>query len=670
MYAYAPLQCLLVLRIALHGSLTALEEGLVLPRQDSIFLRRKLAWSFVDISQAVRDFTIDLSVSRFDPNDIRSVRNLIQGVIRGVLAIKPNTSLMDMADHLSELPSKESEPIDGHQSSVYDDLSLCQTSAADAIGLVSRVLGSPTRKLIGAMVEGISGCDATILNLAGHGEIVRSSRTDPYNLEQTLRCLKSAIDGFDLADTSLIGDSGLPSTYSKHPKLVELFLFVHPVRQTADRVQALLQKILQMQQRKRGWTINLPSYPLSKALIRTNAQVRHDRGGLTAGFYFRSKGQLEKTMQDLQSKVYIPITHHPVPGRGAEADMPSNSKYREEQKIALAAAHEISDHLKSRYQLWQILHRMQGFESRFAFKVTLVTTLLSIPAWLPQSRDWWNTNESWWAVVTVWVMMHPRVGGNFQDLATRSLYAAIGAIWAGLADASDHGNPYVMAIFAALFMLPMMHRFTQSSHPRSGIVGCISFTVISLSAYKNDGKPSIVDFTWTRGLAFVVGVVSAVLVNWVLWPFVARHELRKSLSAMMLHSALIYRGVVAKYIYYNPGEEPGPQDVARSEALEGRLREGFVRIRQLMELTQHEIVSVIPINLRNPMLNTNKPSVFAHPLIPFPTTPSSTPANVSSNTSSKSANQAYTSSPTCWPLGQPPPPPSLASAATQSPSSS
>ena len=186
-------------------------------------------------------------------------------------------------------------------------------------------------------------------------------------------------------------------------------------------------------------------------------------------------------------------------------------------------------------------------------------------------------------------MMHPRVGGTFQDLTVRVFYAAIGAIWAAFAYAAGHGNPYVMAVFAALFMIPMLHRFTQSSHPRSGVVGCISFTIISLGASTEGAKPSIIKFAWTRGMSFIIGVVAAVLVNWVLWPFIARHELRKSLSAMMLHSAILYRSVVAKYIYYTNDQEPGPEDVARSEMLEGRLREGFVRMRQLMELTRHEI---------------------------------------------------------------------------------
>jgi uncharacterized membrane protein YgaE (UPF0421/DUF939 family) len=157
-----------------------------------------------------------------------------------------------------------------------------------------------------------------------------------------------------------------------------------------------------------------------------------------------------------------------------------------------------------------------------------------------------------------------RVGGNFQDLVTRALCCVLGAVWGGLAYGADNGNPYVMAVFAAVYMIPMIYRFTQSNHPRSGIVGCISFVVVSLSAKAAHGLPSVVQIAWTRGLAFVVGVVAAVMVNWMLWPFVARHELRKALSAMLIYSSIIYRGVVAKYVYYEKGEEPTKEDIERS----------------------------------------------------------------------------------------------------------
>ncbi|KAG5980102.1 hypothetical protein E4U55_004397 [Claviceps digitariae] len=57
----------------------------------------------------------------------------------------------------------------------------------------------------------------------------------------------------------------------------------------------------------------------------------------------------------------------------------------------------------------------------------------------------------------------------------------------------------------------------------------------------------------------------------------------------MIFMSILYRNVVAKYVYFRDGKEPTAEDIQRSEMLEGRLREGFVRIRQLLVLTRHEI---------------------------------------------------------------------------------
>lgn len=67
----------------------------------------------------------------------------------------------------------------------------------------------------------------------------------------------------------------------------------------------------------------------------------------------------------------------------------------------------------TRYRLWLFLRGLQGFEMRFALKVIIVTTLLSVPAWLEQSREWYSRYECWWAVIFVWLMMHPRVSKKY-----------------------------------------------------------------------------------------------------------------------------------------------------------------------------------------------------------------------------------------------------------------
>ncbi|KAL8839495.1 MAG: hypothetical protein Q9170_001718 [Blastenia crenularia] len=581
---FIPRQWSEVKDVVFHEALKSISEGLVFPRADDLSLRRALSWHFVRLSTAVRDFTIEVSISRYDPEDVRSTRNLLQSVIRASLSIKPDTELFNI------LPNGKKE--EGRASKTDANKLRRQGPPGESTQLmleaVALHIADPTRDVILAMAACITSCDAVVTDIGGQHTSIHPSQSLP-DLYQSIGSLSAAITSFDAADAVLVTDPTVPSRASTIPEVVSLFLFVHPVRQAADKVLALSEKVLQMQQRRRHWTPRLPSYPFHKQFNRTNAQVRHDRGGLTAGFYFRTKAQLDRTMADLQSRRFIPTSRHDVPHstnpRASIADGAGNPKNTtSEPKLAQAESKTL------RFKIWEILHRMQGFESRFALKIVLVTTLLSVPAWLEQSREWWNTYESWWTVVTVWLMTHPRVSGTFQDLAARLICVALGAMWGGLAHAAGSGNPYVMAVFAAIFMVPMMHRYTQSPHPRSGVIGCISFTVISLSALANGSRSSTVTIAWTRGLAFGVAILASILTNWIMWPFVARHELRKSLSAMMLHLAILYRGVVSKYIYYDQGHEPSVQDIERSEMLEVRLREGFVRIRQLMELTRHEIV--------------------------------------------------------------------------------
>lgn len=291
--------------VAFHEALDTVRESLIFPRHDDLTYRRDLSWHFVRLSTAVRDFTIEISISRFDPEDVRSVRNLVQSVIRALLSIKPDTKLFDI-------------PRDGemHETSgtvtypeTLSERNPLEESRPPVPQLIARHLASPTRFLIETMVICIKDCNAIITDLGGQRSSFNLSLSS-QGLSQSLRLLSAGIESFEEADAALIADPMLPSRASTLPEVVSLFLFVHPLRQAADSVKALSEKILQMQQCGRGWKIQLPSYPLHKQFSRTNAQVRHDRGGLTAGFYFRTKTQLDRTMADLQSRPFIPASRH------------------------------------------------------------------------------------------------------------------------------------------------------------------------------------------------------------------------------------------------------------------------------------------------------------------------------------------------------------------------
>ena len=78
-------------------------------------------------------------------------------------------------------------------------------------------------------------------------------------------------------------------------------------------------------------------------------------------------------------------------------------------------------------------------------------------------------------------------GGNVQDLITRVFCAVLGSLWAGLSYAAGDGNPYVIAVFAVIFMLPMMYRYTQSTHPVSFIT-CYVESEAYLIRYRDRGS--------------------------------------------------------------------------------------------------------------------------------------------------------------------------------------
>ncbi|KAI0846382.1 hypothetical protein F5Y00DRAFT_243961 [Daldinia vernicosa] len=582
------------LAVALHQAFGVMLDGLGLTRLESIRTRRRLTTTFVSISQAYRDLVIDFSITHFDPKDVLELRNLIQGVIRALLSLNGETRILDELDEYSSEKLGRERPILDEfilnmGEKYHDPESEEQNKLAK---FVASNLAEPTEKLLLSMKTALQSCDAVLMEMCGHRKYLGPPKTVSNDIPGSLVKLRKRIIAFSECQDSVLDSGRLPPTYAKSPEVVRLFAYCRPIHQAATAIEELLVKVNQMQQKKSKYPkFHGPSYPFWKAMHRTNAQVRHDRGGLTAGSYLRSFRDIAAIIRKIESRDFQPLPR--------EAD--DNSTKDHDNLYATMTASEPEDEPSStgsriRRQIWAFLHRLQGFETRFGLKTAAVTSLLSIPAWVSRAHGWWDAYELWWGVVMAWLIMGPHTSGNVQGLVTRVFCAVLGSLWAGLSYAAGDGNPYVMAVFAVIFMLPMIYRYTQSAHPRSGLVGCISFTVTSLAEVTAQGQPSPAIVAATHGVAMIVGVVASIIVNWVLWPFVARHNLRKSTAIMMFYCSIVYRSIVSKYVYYEEGNEPTKEDIQASEILEGRFREGFVRLRQLLGLTRHEICLRAPFD--------------------------------------------------------------------------
>ncbi|KAI3330178.1 hypothetical protein F4824DRAFT_492382 [Ustulina deusta] len=540
------------------------------PVQDSVRMRRRLAQAFVSMSQVHRDLAIDFSITTLSPKDVLILRNSVQAVIRTLLSLKTETRLLELPT--SDAPDRDSSSRQQLPEFIIEmdktPGASGQTEEEEITKFVIGSLATPTENLSDSMKLVLQSCDAALMDTCGH----RRYLGPPYNISSDIHTalvdLRKQITTFNTRQEEVLASNRLPHTCSRFPEVVKIFAFCLSLHQAASSIESLATQLNELRQRQPKYPhFHLPCYPFWKAIHRTNAQVRHDRGGVTAvGSYFRSFKDIAKIINKIQSRDFQPVAQ-----KGA-TDTP----------LATTTADDLNNSSKSReahfrYQIWAVLHRMQGFETRFGLKTAIVTSLLALPAYLVESHPWWNHYDAWWGVVMGWLIMGPRTGGNVQDLFARAFCAVLGSLWAGLSYAAGNGNPYVIAVFASIFMLPMMYRYTQSTHPRSGMVGCISFTVVSLSEVIEKGRPSVADIAATRGASMLFGVVASVIVNWILWPFVARHDLRKGLALMIFNCSII-----SQYAYYEDGDAPTEQDIRASEIIEGRLREGF-------GLTRHEI---------------------------------------------------------------------------------
>ncbi|KAH0601692.1 hypothetical protein MHUMG1_00571 [Metarhizium humberi] len=404
------------LATVLHQAFGTMQEALDLSDQPcGMRPRRRLADAFVNLSEAYRDMRINITVSRFRPDDVEQLRNKMQAVIRALLSLQAEPELLHESRSgqgcVVIVDRRDSDNVDEQSPPSSSNIhSVVQTASDDMIRNVVEPLRAPTKDLLDSLKEDLRVCDAVLMDLSGYRKYLGPSEVVSSDLAPVQIRTKIAIAAFDNVESTILHSNDTPVSSIHDANVVQLLVFARRARETIATVEALMDQVASMQ-RVPDWPhAYLPSYPIWKAIHRTNAQVRHDRGGVTAGYYQKTFVEIARLLDKIKSLDYKTIS--------------------------------------------QIQHGQAQEESQAEF-----------------NRSMTNSDA----------------------------------------------------------------------------------------------------------------------INWVLWPFVARRELRHALSSMLFFMSILYRNVVGSYVYFSDGKEPKPEDIQRSEILEGRLREGFVRIRQLLVLTRHEI---------------------------------------------------------------------------------
>lgn len=323
------------------------------------------------------------------------------------------------------------------------------------------------------------------------------------------------------------------------------------------------------------WQVVLPSYPIYLALKRTTRQIRHDTGGESVLLFHWATREVDEAIADITA----------VPDRDYDADKHMGLKETPYDKFK---RHKLT----MRHRIWKILHRLQGVETKFAFRLTLTVTLLSMPAWLDPSRGWYNDYVAWLAPFMTFLMSHPFTAGTSTHLLTRSAFCILGGVWAGVSYRAHYGSPYVLAVMGAVFLTFTLYRYTSSKHPRSGFCGSVSFLLIAVILYtdlrvRREDK-NIFTMSWATTVAAEIGVITSFVSSWILWPFIARSELYVCLGDMIDNLSKY-----AKYMFETHACRIGTNDIPEStkemcHIFESRLLRKLHSIRAIVVMAQAE----------------------------------------------------------------------------------
>ncbi|ORY91108.1 hypothetical protein BCR43DRAFT_538228 [Syncephalastrum racemosum] len=224
-----------------------------------------------------------------------------------------------------------------------------------------------------------------------------------------------------------------------------------------------------------------------------------------------------------------------------------------------------------RYQLWLFIRKLKSYEFKFALKMAVAVSILCVPAFFPSSAAWFIQERCQWASITVIAIMNPTSGGTLIASVWRIIGTIIGALFGWAALETGQGSPYVLAIFAVLLAIPFFYIHLGSTYNRICIVVLASYMIVAVTRYVN---PSPYETNATTVC--------------MIWPFVARHAVRKSISGILNRLGEYYIYLVGTFLYSEPDNPPTAVDIKHSLKMETKIQATITNARVLLELTDHE----------------------------------------------------------------------------------
>ncbi|RCI05206.1 hypothetical protein CU098_012605, partial [Rhizopus stolonifer] len=272
-----------------------------------------------------------------------------------------------------------------------------------------------------------------------------------------------------------------------------------------------------------------------------------------------------------------------------EYNLSSLAKLESGPSSSLKETEKVPFILRFRYRLWFLLQFFQNYEFRFALKMSIVVGALTIPAWIPSTREWFAAIRGQWAALTVICIMSPTSGGTLSAGLWRLVATLVGGFWAWAALEINSTSGALLSGFGVILAIPLFLIHFSTSYSKVALISLVTYVVIGFQSASPISYPeSIATMVWQRTTTLVIGLVAALLLNWMVWPFVARDAVRKTLASAIGDLGDYYAYVMGTFLYHDEGLFPTIDEYKEAEKIERRLESMLTTCGVLLELTDHE----------------------------------------------------------------------------------
>jgi len=230
-------------------------------------------------------------------------------------------------------------------------------------------------------------------------------------------------------------------------------------------------------------------------------------------------------------------------------------------------------------RIWKLSEFFTTNEVHFALKVSFAVILTAIPAFVESSTGWYKYWRGEWTIITVFVVISP----TFASSAQISLYRLLGTIFGAVFGLASwlilDGNPYVLAATTAVTSVISFYMKYSTGFSRVGVVTITTFLVIILGEYNLVEKTwTIYELSYIRGVTNSLGILIAVIISRVVWPYLARKELREVLAS----SISVFGQQFTKLVRAFHQTKLKPDEIALFEKTELKLQMSIFRCFDLL----------------------------------------------------------------------------------------